>query len=146
MYWSARAIMHRCNVSRCSSVAASGRWPSGRRGIAAAAYTRDQALKQLEQIDGAADWELAGADDKLHLRHEMRTKNFRKAMALLNDIADVAEELKHHPDLHIEGWNRVRIEIWTHEGGQLTEKDFELARRIGALDLTTYRKQAKGAA
>ena len=41
----------------------------------------------------------------------------------------------HHPDLHIESWNRLRVEIWTHARKGLTENDFILASKIDALDM-----------
>lgn len=40
----------------------------------------------------------------------------------------------HHPDLHIESWNRLRVEVWTHSSKGLTENDFILASKIDALD------------
>jgi Pterin 4 alpha carbinolamine dehydratase len=27
----------------------------------------------------------------------------------------------HHPDLHLVGWNNVKIEIWTHSLGKLSD-------------------------
>ncbi|KAH0467679.1 hypothetical protein IEQ34_002712 [Dendrobium chrysotoxum] len=41
----------------------------------------------------------------------------------------------HHPDLHLFGWNNVKIEIWTHSVGGLTENDFILAAKINSLKL-----------
>ncbi|OAY80032.1 putative pterin-4-alpha-carbinolamine dehydratase [Ananas comosus] len=32
-------------------------------------------------------------------------------------IADVAEAQGHHPDLHLVGWNNVKVELWTHSVG-----------------------------
>ncbi|MBP89434.1 MAG: pterin-4-alpha-carbinolamine dehydratase [Planctomycetaceae bacterium] len=36
----------------------------------------------------------------------------------------------HHPDLHIEGYRNVSIELWTHAIGGLSENDFMLAAKI----------------
>jgi 4a-hydroxytetrahydrobiopterin dehydratase len=44
-----------------------------------------------------------------------------------------AEELGHHPDLTI-SWSEVGVSITSHSDGGLTANDFELARRIDALD------------
>jgi 4a-hydroxytetrahydrobiopterin dehydratase len=41
--------------------------------------------------------------------------------------------MNHHPDLEI-SWSTVTVSISTHSEGGLTENDFELARRIDALD------------
>lgn len=67
------------------------------------------------------------------LRREWKFKNFRLALAWVNQVAVVAEELKHHPDVSF-GWGYVRLTITTHDiGGKLSEKDFDLAKRIDQL-------------
>jgi len=43
-------------------------------------------------------------------------------------VALAAEELDHHPDLHVT-WRKVTLSVWTHSAGGLTALDFELARR-----------------
>jgi len=42
--------------------------------------------------------------------------------------------LGHHPDFHLERYRHLRIEIWTHSLGGLTERDFSLAAQIDALE------------
>lgn len=64
---------------------------------------------------------------------ELRTRDFLEALELFRAIGEVAEELEHHPDLHLEEWNRVRIETWSHDVGGLTERDERLAGRIAQL-------------
>jgi 4a-hydroxytetrahydrobiopterin dehydratase len=54
-------------------------------------------------------------------------------MSFANRVAEVAEELDHHPDILVHGWNRVRLSVTTHSEGGLTAGDFELARRVDAL-------------
>jgi 4a-hydroxytetrahydrobiopterin dehydratase len=68
------------------------------------------------------------------LTKQVTLDDFRSAMAFVNEVADVAEELNHHPDISI-SWNRVGLEVSTHDSGGLTSLDFELARRVDALDL-----------
>jgi 4a-hydroxytetrahydrobiopterin dehydratase len=63
----------------------------------------------------------------------VKLKDFRAAMAFVNQVADVAESLDHHPDISI-SWNRVGLEVSTHDSGGLTALDFELARAVDALD------------
>ncbi|HLE96505.1 MAG TPA: 4a-hydroxytetrahydrobiopterin dehydratase [Candidatus Thermoplasmatota archaeon] len=60
----------------------------------------------------------------------VKTKDFLEAIALINDIAVVAEEVEHHPDLHLERWNRLRVTTWSHDVGRLTERDARLAARV----------------
>jgi 4a-hydroxytetrahydrobiopterin dehydratase len=51
-------------------------------------------------------------------------------MHFFNKVAEIAEEDGHHPDLHIEGYRNVSIELWTHAIGGLSENDFILAAKI----------------
>ena len=56
--------------------------------------------------------------------------NFRSAVALVNWIAELAEQMNHHPDMKIHDYKRVTVTTTTHEVRSLTERDFELAGRI----------------
>jgi 4a-hydroxytetrahydrobiopterin dehydratase len=60
-------------------------------------------------------------------------KDFRGAMAFVNEVAEAAETAGHHPDIDIR-WNKVTLALSTHAEGGLTERDFALAARIGELD------------
>jgi 4a-hydroxytetrahydrobiopterin dehydratase len=73
----------------------------------------------------AAGWE--EVDGKLEA--VVKKKDFKEAMAFVNQVADVAEELNHHPDIDIR-WNTVTLRAWTHTAGGITEKDRELAARV----------------
>jgi 4a-hydroxytetrahydrobiopterin dehydratase len=80
---------------------------------------------RLEGLDG---WSREG---------EAITKNFERgdfmgSVGLVNDIAPVAEEMGHHPDLAI-SWDTVTVTISTHSEGGLTDSDFDLAGRIDGL-------------
>ncbi len=44
----------------------------------------------------------------------------------VNTVAKHAEEMNHHPDLHI-GWRKVTVRLSTHSEGGVTELDFKLA-------------------
>ena len=50
----------------------------------------------------------------------------------LHEIADVAEQMDHHPDIEC-GWGYVRIRYQTHAIGGLHENDFICAAKIDAL-------------
>jgi 4a-hydroxytetrahydrobiopterin dehydratase len=52
--------------------------------------------------------------------------DFRASMRFVNQVADLAEEAAHHPDIDIR-YNKVRLGLVTHDAGGLTAKDFELA-------------------
>jgi 4a-hydroxytetrahydrobiopterin dehydratase len=53
-----------------------------------------------------------------------------QALAFMNRVGDIAEAEGHHPDILIHSWNRVRIEVWTHAIGGLSENDFILPAKI----------------
>lgn len=64
------------------------------------------------------------------LTRSFQFKDFRAAMAFMNRVADVAEELNHHP-WWSNVYNKVEIELTTHDAGNtVTDKDKQLARRI----------------
>jgi 4a-hydroxytetrahydrobiopterin dehydratase len=64
------------------------------------------------------------------LEREFAFDDFAGAMAFVNRVAAVAEELNHHPDILVHGWNKVRLTLSTHSEGGLTDADHALARRI----------------
>ena len=47
-------------------------------------------------------------------------------------IADVAEEMDHHPDIDLR-WRTLHLTLVSHSAGGVTELDLQLARRIDAL-------------
>ena len=67
-----------------------------------------------------------------HLEKEFRFDDFRSALGFTNRVGELAEEQRHHPDIHL-SWGRVRIEIWTHKIDGLTESDFVLAAKVDEL-------------
>jgi 4a-hydroxytetrahydrobiopterin dehydratase len=60
-------------------------------------------------------------------------KGFKSAVALVNRIAEAANETNHHPDIHIESYRTVRVVLTTHLTGSISDADVELARRIDEL-------------
>jgi 4a-hydroxytetrahydrobiopterin dehydratase len=70
--------------------------------------------------------------DGQKLRHVFDFDTFPAAMDFVNQVADVAETADHHPDIHIH-YNKVILELWTHSVSGLSDKDFELAKKIEEL-------------
>ncbi|HEY0371845.1 MAG TPA: 4a-hydroxytetrahydrobiopterin dehydratase [Thermoanaerobaculia bacterium] len=64
-----------------------------------------------------------------HLQKEYTFPNFADALAFVNRIGAVAEEMDHHPEITLT-WGRVGVRIWTHTVNGLTGKDFQLADKI----------------
>ncbi len=63
-----------------------------------------------------------------HLEKEFRFKNFREALDYTNRVGELAEEVGHHPDIHL-SWGKVKLTIWTHKIDGLTESDFIFAAK-----------------
>jgi 4a-hydroxytetrahydrobiopterin dehydratase len=66
------------------------------------------------------------------LRRTVELPSFRDAVAAIGAIADVAEEMDHHPDIDLR-WRTLHLALVSHSAGGVTELDLELARRIDAL-------------
>ncbi len=66
---------------------------------------------------------------KLH--REFRFANFVEAFAFMAKVALIAEAMGHHPEWS-NVWNRVTIDLVTHDTGGLSNLDVELAQRIDA--------------
>jgi len=66
------------------------------------------------------------------LRRTVELPSFRDAVAAIVSIADVAEELDHHPDIDLR-WRTLHLSLVSHSAGGVTASDLELARRIDAL-------------
>lgn len=87
-----------------------------------------EANNQLSKIPG---WYLT--HEAQRIRKDWTVTNFLAGIAFFNKVTEVAELDNHHPDLHIEGYRNVSIEIWTHAIGGLSENDFILAAKIDQL-------------
>ena len=89
-----------------------------------------QAQNQLENLPG---WYLTHEGQRI--RKDWTVKNFLAGLEFFKRVAVVAEDDGHHPDLHLEGYKNLSIEIWTHAIGGLSENDFILAAKIDQLDV-----------
>ena len=81
------------------------------------------------QTELDAGWQVV---DDHHLTREFRFRDFAQALAYTNRVGNLAEEVFHHPDLHLT-WGKVRIEIWTHKIKGLHEADFIFAAKCDRL-------------
>ena len=70
--------------------------------------------------------------DVTGLRRSVELPTFRDAVAAIGRIADVAEDLDHHPDIDLR-WRTLHLTVVTHSAGAVTPMDLRLARRIDAL-------------
>lgn len=71
--------------------------------------------------------------DGTHIRRDLDFPDFRSAVKFVNNVAALAEREGHHPDLHIERYRRVWIELTTHAIGGLSDNDFIVAAKIDVI-------------
>jgi 4a-hydroxytetrahydrobiopterin dehydratase len=78
-----------------------------------------------EGLSRLPDWRREGE----MLSRTVECPTFREAIALVNRVADAAEEANHHPDIAI-NWRRVTFTITTKASHGLTAKDVSMAAAI----------------
>ena len=67
---------------------------------------------------------------KLH--RQFQFKSFVEAFGFMSSAALVAESMGHHPEW-FNVYNRVTVDLTTHDAGGITEMDLALARRMNEL-------------
>jgi len=71
------------------------------------------------------EWEV----EKGQLTRVWEFDDYREGLEVVNEIAELAEEANHHPDVTL-SWCKVTVALSTHSMGGITDMDFSLARRI----------------
>lgn len=74
------------------------------------------------------EWE----HEKNAITRTVEFEEFMDAIDFVNDLAEIAEEAQHHPDIVIR-YTKVSLKLTTHDAGGITELDIELAQRIDNL-------------
>lgn len=59
-------------------------------------------------------------------------EEFNDAIDFVNDLAEIAEEAQHHPDITIRH-TKVTLQLTTHDSGGVTDLDIEVAQRVDNL-------------
>ncbi|GII21105.1 4a-hydroxytetrahydrobiopterin dehydratase [Planosporangium mesophilum] len=91
----------------------------------AALLSPDEVAGALAELDG---W----SGDTREIRRTLDAPSFPAAIRLVVEVAKVAEDADHHPDIDIR-WRTVTFALSTHSEGGVTAKDTALARRIDEL-------------
>ena len=90
---------------------------------------KGDALGELRrQLNG--EWNVV---DEQRLERQYKFQDFSEALEFTNRVGAIAEAQGHHPDIYL-GYGEVKIQIWTHKIGGLSESDFILAAKIDDLD------------
>lgn len=82
----------------------------------------DTAIAQL------SEWKLVNAK----LNKTFKFKDFVAAFGFMTKVAIVSEKMDHHPEL-FNVYNRVVIDLTTHDAGGISALDIDLAKKIDGL-------------
>lgn len=74
-------------------------------------------------LTGLPDWHGDGAA----ISRTFRFHDFSGSIDFVNAIAEIAESMRHHPDIDIR-YNKVTLTLSTHDAGGVTQRDLDLAR------------------
>jgi 4a-hydroxytetrahydrobiopterin dehydratase len=74
------------------------------------------------------EWEY----EKKSITRTIEFEEFNDAIDFVNDLAEIAEEAQHHPDITIRH-TKVTLKLTTDDAGGVTELDIELAQRVDNL-------------
>lgn len=87
--------------------------------------------EELSALRGevSPEWKVV---DNARLERHLRFKTFAAAFARATEVARLAEQEGHHPDMCV-GWGHLDITLTTHAIGGLSRNDFILAAKIDAL-------------
>jgi 4a-hydroxytetrahydrobiopterin dehydratase len=100
-------------------------------------YTADEIQARLKEL-GLEDWYLEDG----WLRRKYNTDGWPSTLMAVNSIGYLCEAAYHHADLSVT-WGKLWVKLMTHSAGGITDKDFELARKIE--DVVLWRPAPGGA-
>ena len=85
-----------------------------------------------DERSGLADRLPGWTADGEVLRRSFEFADFAEAWAFMGRVAEIAEDLQHHPDWS-NSWNRVDMAVTTHSAGCLTRLDVAFVEAVDAL-------------
>ena len=85
----------------------------------------DQVKEKLKELQG---WQIVNG--KLH--KEFQFKDFNQAFGFMTRAAIHAEKMDHHPEW-FNVYNKLKVDLMTHDAGGITENDVKLAKILNSL-------------
>ena len=82
-------------------------------------------IEELKKLEG---WNIK--DNKLH--KEFQFDSFNQAFGFMTRAAMEIEKMNHHPEW-FNVYNRITVELTTHDAGGITDNDVNLARILNSL-------------
>lgn len=81
-----------------------------------------------EQLKNLSGWSIV--NEKLH--KEFKFESFNQAFGFMTRAAMEIEKMNHHPEW-FNVYNRITIELTTHDAGGITKNDINLAKILNSL-------------
>lgn len=87
----------------------------------------DWIKKQLEKIQTNKWSERDG-----YLQNSFQFKNFKEALDFINKVGKISESMNHHPEI-TNVYNKVTLKLKTHDKNQITDLDYQMAKKVDQL-------------
>ena len=81
-----------------------------------------------ESLSALPEWSRTGSS----ITRTFEASSFITGISFVQEVAGIAEERDHHPDIDIR-YNRITLTLSTHDQGGLTALDFDVARAVDDL-------------
>ncbi len=92
-------------------------------------------LIEKNQLDSFIKKNPSWIIDNKTIKKEFKFQNFIEAFGFMSKVAILAEKIDHHPDWQ-NTYNKVKINLTTHDKGGITTNDIKLAESIDKLNNT----------
>ena len=92
-------------------------------------YTQEQIENALKNINQQLDMQQQWLIVEGKLTKTFKFKSFIRAFGWMSQIAIWAEKLNHHPEWS-NVYNKVEVQLTTHDVGGISELDFKLAEKM----------------
>jgi 4a-hydroxytetrahydrobiopterin dehydratase len=89
--------------------------------------SEEEFKKQFESIQ-TTQWSETGG----YLQKSFEFKDFREALNFINKVGVISESMNHHPEI-INNYNKVHLKLKTHDKKQITELDYQMAKKVDDL-------------
>lgn len=80
-------------------------------------------IRVIKRLNG---WKMLGRE----LTKAFHLRDFSDAVSFINDVADIANSMDHHPDVLLSEFRNVRLFIKTNELAKVTMLDVDFAKRV----------------
>lgn len=93
--------------------------------------TEEELEEKLKEM--APQWKTGKNEKGLpYIERVKHAHSFMDGIDFVHQVAEMAEENNHHPDIHI-NYKRISVQYWTHTASGVTLADVQMAQKIDPL-------------